>query len=193
MTPTRLSLLLTLLLTAPTLAADPPGVTRHPVVFTGGHDTDPVDRGRPVVLIAAALNVTPDVFRDAFSRVRPAGPGRGGPTDAQARQNKAALMAALGKHGVTNDRLDQVSNYYRYPPGGRDLWKHRPATAVALVKGNAIIAYEITDPGAGYTTPPTVTIPTLKAPPAPTVKLHFGQDLATNGSVASIAKPAAKE
>src|SRR5437016_5075268 len=83
-------------------------VTRVPVVFNGGHDTDPRDHGRPVVLIAAALGVKPEVFREAFSHVHPAGPGSGGPTDAEARKNKAALMSALGKYGITNDRLDTV-------------------------------------------------------------------------------------
>src|SRR5689334_19403685 len=30
------------------------------VIFSGGHDTDPQDKGRPVVLIAAALDVKPE-------------------------------------------------------------------------------------------------------------------------------------
>src|SRR4051812_26475330 len=77
----------------------PAGTTREPVVFSGGHETEGVDRGRPVVLIAAALGVKPEVFREAFSHVHPAGPGSGGPTGAEARQNKAALMSALGKYG----------------------------------------------------------------------------------------------
>ncbi len=48
-----------------------------PVTFSGGHGTDPRDYGRPVVLIAAALKVKPEVFRKAFSGVRPArGAGR---------------------------------------------------------------------------------------------------------------------
>lgn len=47
-----------------------------PVTFTGGHETDPKDRGRPVVLVAAGLGVKPEVFREAFSGVTPS---RGGP------------------------------------------------------------------------------------------------------------------
>jgi hypothetical protein len=55
------------------VAGEPPaGVTKVPVVFSGGHDTVVVDRGRPVVLIAAALGVPDEVFREAFSHVRPA-------------------------------------------------------------------------------------------------------------------------
>src|SRR5206468_1655940 len=111
----KTTILLLTLLTLSTLVgkSDERG-NKVPVVFSGGHDTDPKDRGRPVVLIAGALGVAPEVFREAFSHVHPAGPGSGGPTDAEARANKAALMNALGKYGVTNERLDTVSNYYRY-------------------------------------------------------------------------------
>ncbi|MEQ1843928.1 MAG: hypothetical protein ABL994_26285 [Verrucomicrobiales bacterium] len=35
-------------------------------------------------------------------------------------------MSALGKYGITNERLDTVSNFYRYPPGRGDLWKTTP-------------------------------------------------------------------
>lgn len=35
------------------------GITRVPVVFSGGHETDPRDHGRPVVLIAGALGIPP--------------------------------------------------------------------------------------------------------------------------------------
>jgi hypothetical protein len=163
----------------------PPGVTRVPVTFSGGHDTEGVDHGRPVILIANALGVKPEVFREAFSHVHPAGPGNGGPTEAEARANKAALMSALGPLGVTDQRLNEVSNFYRYPPGRGNLWKTTPATADALVKDGKIIGYEITNGGAGYTTPPTVTVPGVKEAKAE-VKITFGKDLATNGAVTSI-------
>src|SRR5215218_9651255 len=88
--------------------------TQLPVTFSGGHETDPKDHGRPVVLVAAALNVKPEIFRKAFSGVKPAH-GRG-PTGEEARRNKEALMKVLGPYKVTNDRLDEVSNYYRYRP-----------------------------------------------------------------------------
>ena len=84
---------------------------KFPVMFSGGHDTDARDGGRPIVLIAAALEVSPDVFREAFRGVTPA-KGRG-PTEDEAKKNKAALMKVLRPHGVTNDRLDEVSNFYR--------------------------------------------------------------------------------
>jgi hypothetical protein len=84
--------------------------TKVPVTFSGGHETDPKDHGRPVVLVAAALEVKPEVFREAFSGVTPARGGK--PSQEEARRNKAALMKVLKPHGVTNERLDEVSNYY---------------------------------------------------------------------------------
>jgi len=164
----------------------PAGVTRVALVFSGGHDTLPIDHGRPVSLIAAALGVQDQVFREAFSHVHPAGPGSGGPTDAEARANKQALMKALGKYGVTNDRLNTVSTFYRYPSWEGGIWKHQPATGNALVKDGAIIGYEITAGGYGYTTPPTVTVPAFKGAAAK-VTLAFGPNFTANGSVAEIA------
>src|SRR4051812_3136176 len=74
--------------------------TQVPVTFSGGHDTDPKDGGRPAVLIAAALGVKPDVFREAFRGVTPARDGR--PTGEDTRRNKEALLKVLGPLGVTN-------------------------------------------------------------------------------------------
>lgn len=181
-------LLVPLLATVSAFAADPlpPGVTRTPLVFSGGHDLVPVDHGRPVVLIAAALGVKDQVFRDAFSRVRPAGPGSGGPTDTEARANKKVLMDALGKYGVTNDRLNAVSGFYRYKAWDGEMWKHQEATGNALVKDGSVVGYEITSAGFGYTTPPKVTVPLLPQAIAK-VTLAFGKDFKTNGSVAGIA------
>ncbi len=161
------------------------GIMKVPVEFSAGHDTDPRDRGRPVVLIASALGVTADIFRDAFSGVHPAGPGRGGPTGEEARANKKVLMTALGKHGVNNERLDEVSNYYRYPPGSRELWQHKPAKATALVKNGVVVGYKIIDPGAGYTSPPTITVPGIQASAAK-AELAFGKKFEKNGSVSAI-------
>jgi hypothetical protein len=163
----------------------PDDVTRTPVVFSGGHETLGVDHGRPVILIAAALGVKPEIFREAFSHVHPAGPGSGGPTDAEARANKAALMKALAKYGVTDERLNAVSNYYRYPPGRGHIWKNRSASVNALVKSGKIVGYEILDGGAGYTSPPTFSVPGIPDVGAD-VQISFGKDMPTNGSVASI-------
>jgi hypothetical protein len=167
----------------PPLAA---GERRVSVTFADGHDTDGRDHGRPVVLIAAALAVPADVFRETFTHVHPAGPGQGGPTDAEARANKAALMAGLSKYGVTDARLNAVSNYYRYVRGRHGLWRHREAMAFAVVRNGTVVRFDIADAGAGYTTPPAVTVdgfPDLSV----TAALSFGTDLATNGSIDQLA------
>src|SRR6059058_3191920 len=89
--------------TQPHAATKPaPGDRQVPVTFTGGFDTDPRDHGRPVILVASALGVTADVFRDALSHVTPAADGRA-PEPEQVRKNKRALLDALSKYGVTND------------------------------------------------------------------------------------------
>jgi hypothetical protein len=153
-----------------------------PLTFTGGYDTDPRDGGRPVVLIAAGMGVTPEVFREAFSHVRPA---RGGePEPGQVRQNKEALMNALGKYGLTNDRIDEVSNYYRYANWKGETWKHRPATGVATVKDGVVTGITITDPGAGYSSPPKVTVAGVNQ--TFTVNLSYSTDLEKNGSVKEV-------
>jgi hypothetical protein len=151
-----------------------PSVTKVPVVFSGGHETDPRDHGRPVVLIAAALGVSSDVFREAFSHVHPADPNVG-PTGDEARRNKAALLGALSKYGVTNERLDAVSDYYRYVKSRGELWHTKPAVVNALVKEGHVIGYEILNGGSGYSSPPSVSVPGIEGVVA-TAKLSFSQN-----------------
>ena len=155
-----------------------------PVTFTGGYDTDPRDHGRPVALVAGALNVSPDVFRKAFSGVSPAPAGQQ-PDPAQVRLNKEALLRVLGPDNVTNDRLDEVSNYYRYRPESGQLWRHVPAQATATLRDGQLVSISLKEAGAGYSSPPRVSIegvPNAKA----TVTLSFTTDLKTNGSIKSI-------
>jgi hypothetical protein len=154
-----------------------------PLVFSGGHEIGRNDYGRPVPLIAAALGVTPDQFREAFSGVTPA-KGRG-PTSAEARKNKAALLKVLGPLGVTNDRLDEVSNYYRFRPQDGELWKTTPAKGYAVVEGGKVEKLIVTVPGFGYCTPPTVTVQGMERV-ALKATLHLDRDLRKNGSIASV-------
>ncbi len=158
---------------------------RVEVVFSGGHDTDPRDHGRPDVLIAAALGVTTEVFREAFSHVTPAAGGRE-PEPEQVRRNKAALLAKLGPFGVTNERLDTVSDYYRYNRGrGEGLWRALPATAYATVRDGRVVGITVTSPGSGYTSEPRVVVAGIGEVKA-VVRLAFGIDLAKNGSIADV-------
>jgi phosphatidylethanolamine-binding protein (PEBP) family uncharacterized protein len=187
----RHRLAIAFILSLPTLgSAQPSGAAPAPtavsvaVQLTGGFETDPRDHGRPVVLVAAALGVSSDVFRDAFSEVHPAPAGEQ-PQPDQVRRNKAVLMEKLGPLGVTDDRLNEVSNYYRYPPGSRELWRHKPASATAQVVNGVVTGITIVDPGAGYTSAPVASIPDM-----PQVQLKatlaLGRDLATNGAIKEI-------
>ena len=115
-----------------------------PLVLTGGHDTEAKDSGRPVVLIAAALGVKPDVFRDAFSRVKPAKDGK--PAKEEAERNKEMLMKVLKPYGVSSERLDQVSDYYRYKSGKGNVWKATPAKAYAVLENGKVKRIVVTDP-----------------------------------------------
>ncbi|MFT5027892.1 MAG: hypothetical protein ACI9VS_000311 [Candidatus Binatia bacterium] len=153
------------------------------VTFSGGHETDPQDRGRPVLLIASALGVSPQVFRDAFSSVTPSRSGP--PSHDEARANKRILLNALGKYGVTNDQLDEVSNFYRYRPQDGELWKHSPAQAEAIITDGKVTEIILTDPGYGYSSPPKVTLPGFPKL-AIDISLKFGADLKKNGGVTSI-------
>jgi hypothetical protein len=157
--------------------------SKIPVTFSGGHETDPKDGGRPVVLVAAALEVKPEVFRQAFSGVRPAKNGK--PSAEEARSNKAALMKVLQPYGVTNERLDEVSNYYRYQPQRGDLWTNTPAMAYAVVEDGKIKQIVVTEPGAGYSSPPKATVQGLETIPLKAT-VQFAKDLKKNGAVSGV-------
>ena len=154
-----------------------------PVTFSGGHEIGRNDFGRPVVLIAAALNVKPEVFREAFSGVTPA-KGRG-PSGDEARRNKAALMKVLSPHGVTNERLDEVSNYYRYQPQENRLWPTTAAKAHAIVEDGRIKRIVVTNPGSGYCSPPQVKVEGIEGTEFK-VKLEVGKDLKKNGGIGAV-------
>lgn len=82
------------------------------MAIQGGFETDSRDHGRPVRLIAAALDVPAEVFREAFAGVSPSAYGR--PSASGQRANKDALMKMLTHDGVTDERLNEVSDRYRY-------------------------------------------------------------------------------
>jgi hypothetical protein len=158
--------------------------TRVEVTFSGGHETDPRDMGRPVALVAGALGVPPEVFREAFSHVRPAPAGQE-PDPWQVQLNKQALMSALSPYGVTNDRLDTVSNYYRYVRSRGEMWPTTPAKAYAMVRGGVVIGVTVTDGGSGYSSPPEVTTAGMQGIKL-TAKLGFDGDFKKNGRVTEV-------
>jgi hypothetical protein len=177
-------LLLGLGLGARAAAPGEPAVETVSVAITGGFRTDPRDNGRPVILVASALGVSSKIFRDAFSRVHPA-PAGSEPDPEQVRRNKDVLLAALGPHGVSNARLDEVSSYYRCDGSRGELWKHHAAkVTVELSKGKAPVI-TVLDYGAGYTSPPKLSVP---GHPEIKIKasLVFGFALDTNGSLSRV-------
>lgn len=151
------------------------------LVFSGGYETDP--GGRPVTLIAGALGVPDEVFREAFRGVRPARGGR--PTPDQVRKNKAVLLGALAKYGVTNERLDAVSDHYRYRPERGERWPTTPAKGYAKIENGKITGFVITYGGSGYNSPPSVSIVGMPGATA-RVKLTFSKDFKKNGAVADV-------
>jgi hypothetical protein len=94
-------------------------------------------------------------------------------------------MDALGKHGITNERLDEVSNYYRYQPQSGELWTHTPATASATIRDGKVVSLEITDPGAGYMTAPTAVVAGHVAVKVKAT-IEFTKDLRTNVRLTSL-------
>lgn len=157
----------------------------YSVVITGGLNTDPRDKGRPVVLIAAALGVPTEVFREAFSGVTPSGLDSQ-PSHELAQRNKAALMKVLAPYGITNERLDEVSNFYRYNGNRTATWQKTPATATVIVTDGVVTGVTITNPGAGYSSTPTITITGPTGTVTAKAVVTNTQDFKTNGSISSI-------
>jgi hypothetical protein len=163
-----------------------------PVTFSGGHDIAKNDYGRPITLMAAALGVKPEEFRKAFSGVRAA--RESGPTGEEVRRNKEALMKVLGPLHVTNERMDEVANYYRFRPQDGKLWPTKSAKAYAVVAEGKIKKIVVTESGSGYSSPPAVTVKGFEKELLE-AKLKFVNDLKKNGGIESIdvkAKPTTK-
>ena len=94
-------------------------------------------------------------------------------------------MRVLGPHGVTNDRLDEVSDYYRYRPERGELWPTAEAQAHAVIVNGQVQKIVVTQAGSGYCAPPTVSVagyPALKTK----VTLALGADLTKNGGIRTI-------
>jgi hypothetical protein len=169
--------------TSGSASAEGDGVMKASVEFTGGHEIGKNDFGRPVVLMAAALGVTPEQFREAFSGVRPAR-GRG-PTGEEQRKNKEALMRVLAPLGVTNQRMDEVANYYRFRPQDGELWPTEEAKAHAEVKSGRIVRVVVTAAGSGYSSAPMVRVEGFEKLKL-TARLLLSEELEENGGVAAV-------
>ena len=91
----------------------------------------------------------------------------------------------MGPYGVTNDRLDEVSNYYRYVRSRGEMWPTKPAAAYAEVQHGKIVRFVVTKAGAGYSSPPSVSVPGFEGA-AVKVELAWSKKLESNGSIAAI-------
>jgi hypothetical protein len=167
-----------------TLVPDSSAEAKVDLIFEGGHETVGADRGRPVILIAAALGVPDDVFRQAFTKVKPAPAGQQ-PDPAQVILNKQTLMSSLGPYGVTDDRLNIVSNYYRYRRSRGEMWRNTPATAYATIQNGVVTAITITKAGSGYSSPPKVSVSGLPGVHL-AASVAYGTKLEENGSIKEI-------
>jgi hypothetical protein len=154
------------------------------VTVSGGFVLGADDYGRPVPLYASMLGVTPAVFRQAFAGVRP--DTAHDPSAAQQQTNKGALMSVLAAYDVTNARLDEVANYYRFDGTRGQTWPHRAARVEAVVSGGRVVSVRILDAGAGCTQSPTLTVPGYPATTL-TATVEFTRSFATNGQVAAVA------
>ena len=94
-------------------------------------------------------------------------------------------MRVLEPHGVTNERMDEVADYYRFRPQDGELWPTRSAKAEAIVVDGKVQRVDVTDGGSGYCSPPAATIagyPKLTLG----VQLSFDDDLENNGVVSGV-------
>jgi hypothetical protein len=85
--------------------------------------------------------------------------------------------------GVTNDRLDEVSNSYRYQPQKGELWKMAPAKGFTIIQGGQVKKVVVSEAGSGYSSPPKVTI---KGMEDVTLKATLHKEFKKNGSVESL-------
>jgi hypothetical protein len=137
-----------------------------------------------VILVASALGVPEQVFRDAFSKVKPA-PAGSEPDPEQVNENKQQLLSVLAPYGVTNEDLDRVSNYYRYSGAAGQMWPTKTAVLRATLRDGKVTGIRVVSGGSGYTSAPKITVaghPEVKAK----AKLAFGKEFARNGRVVSV-------
>ncbi len=65
------------------------------------------------------------------------------------------------------------------------MWRNRPASATAILKDGAVTGFTLTDPGAGYSSPPAISVQGIAGLKVEVVMI-YGEDFKTNGSVKEI-------
>ncbi|NQZ84340.1 MAG: hypothetical protein HRU03_01360 [Nanoarchaeales archaeon] len=152
--------------------------------INGGYELDLEDKGRPTKLISEGLGISQEQFQYAFSFVTPAGAGRS-PTKEEEEKNKIALMNVLEPLGISNDKLDEVSNYYRYRTEVNKKWRHVEAELYAVIIDGVVVSVEITNKGAGYTSKPSLSIEGFEDVELVPV-ISFSTHLESNGELSEV-------
>jgi len=95
------------------------------------------------------------------------------------------LLDTLAPYGVINDRLDEVSNFYRDNASRGECWRHNRATAYATVRNGVVTGITVTDAGYGYSSPPAISVPGF---PEVTAKstLSWSTDFMKNGALKEV-------
>ncbi|MEP6985895.1 MAG: hypothetical protein ABI970_09865 [Chloroflexota bacterium] len=92
----------------------------------------------------------------------------------------------LAPYGITNEKLDEVSNYYRYKGSLGQTWPQTKAVAAAVVVDGKLTGLNITNAGAGYTSVPKVVVRLGNVTYTGVATLLYTDDFKTNGSITSI-------
>ena len=89
------------------------------------------------------------------------------------------------KHGVSNERLDEVSYDYRCNGSAGETWKHSTATATAIIMEGKVTGFTITNAGAGYLIASRVSVVGYGDVEVEAT-IEFSNDFKTNGRVTSL-------
>ena len=165
------------------------GAAAHvPVVFSGGHGTDPEDRGRPVALVAGGLGVPAKVFRDAFRLVHPAPDGTAAGPRTGARGTRtpcwrpSAPTASPTKTWI-GSRITTATSAVGANTG-------RPRRRRPMPWSNGGGSLGTSSRAAAPATAPRPPTPCRACPERrPEVRLVWSKTLEQNGSVAAITTP----
>ena len=137
-----------------------------------------------MVLIAAALKVPTEVFRKAFSGVTPAAGGQE-PEAGQVHRNKETLLCVPAPTASPTTNLTRSPTITDTAAAKERCGEMSPAAATAIIHDGVVTGFTITNAGSANSSPPGISIAGMDDPNAK-VKLHFGTDFRTNGSIQEI-------
>ncbi len=98
-------------------------------------------------------------------------------------------MRCWRRTDVTNERMDEVADYYRFRPERGELWPTRKAQAEAVTVDGKVERIVVTDPGSGYSSAPRVTVRGFEKEKL-IARLGYSTDLKKNGIIVGVVKDA---